>query len=52
MPITLYVMFPMITTQASGLGAVSEEDMQIANTLLQTNDKILWGALKRNPGKN
>jgi hypothetical protein len=45
MPITLYVMFPMITTQASGLGAVSEEDMQIANTLLQTNDKILWGAL-------
>ncbi len=45
MPITLYVMFPMITSQVSGLGVMSEEDMQIAKILVQTHDKILWGAL-------
>jgi hypothetical protein len=45
MPITMYVMFPMITSQASGLDAMSEEDMQIAKLLVQTHDKILWGAL-------
>ncbi|MGQ0771710.1 MAG: hypothetical protein ACT4NT_02930 [Nitrososphaerota archaeon] len=45
MPITLYVMFPMITSQASGLDVMSEEDAQIAKILVQTHDKILWGAL-------
>jgi hypothetical protein len=45
MPITLYVMFPMITANASGLSTVSDEDMQIAKILMQTHDKILWGSL-------
>lgn len=44
-PITLYVMFPMISSQASGLYITSDEDMQIAKTLMQTYGKILWGSL-------
>ena len=45
MPITLYVMFPMVSYQASGLSALSAEDMKIAAMLLDTSDTILWGAL-------
>lgn len=45
MPITLYMMFPMISEQAVGLVPVSAEEMQIASVLVQTYDKILWGAL-------
>ncbi len=45
MPITLYVMFPMVSSQALGLSTISEEDMQIATTLVNTFDKILWGSL-------
>ncbi|QLH08648.1 hypothetical protein [Candidatus Nitrosotenuis sp. DW1] len=45
MPITIYVMMPMIADHASGLYAVTEGDVQIARTLVQTSDKILWGSL-------
>lgn len=45
MPITLYVMFPMITAQASGIAPVNAEEVKIAQTLVGTFDKILWGAL-------
>ena len=45
MPITLYVMFPMISFQASGLSTLSDEDMKTAATLMDTSDTILWGAL-------
>ncbi|WP_042685622.1 hypothetical protein [Candidatus Nitrosotenuis chungbukensis] len=45
MPITIYVMMPMIADHASGLYAVTEGDMQIARTLVQASDKILWGSL-------
>jgi hypothetical protein len=46
MPITIYVMFPMISNQASGLSLIAtSEDMQIAKILMQTSDKILWGSL-------
>ena len=44
MPITLYVMFPMVSSAASGL-TTTPEDMQVASLLVQTFDKILWGAL-------
>lgn len=44
-PITLYVMFPMISDQASGLVPVTAENMRIATILVQTYDKILWGSL-------
>lgn len=45
MPITLYVMMPMITDHASGLYVTTAEDVQIAKILVQTSDKILWGSL-------
>lgn len=45
MPITLYLMMPMISDQASGLSLVSSEQMEIAKTLLATSDDILWGSL-------
>ncbi len=45
MPITLYVMFPMVSSQALGLSSISGEDMQIAALLMKTFDKILWGSL-------
>jgi hypothetical protein len=45
MPITLYVMFPMISSQASGQLLATEDDMRIAQILVQTYDKILWGSL-------
>jgi hypothetical protein len=45
MPITLYLMMPMISDQASGLSLVSSEQMEIAKTLIATSDDILWGSL-------
>lgn len=45
MPITLYLMMPMISDQASGLSLVSSEQMEIAKTLMATSDDILWGSL-------
>lgn len=45
MPITLYVMFPMITDQASGMITVTAQDMEIAKVLMQTSNEILWGAM-------
>jgi hypothetical protein len=45
MPITLYVMFPVISSHASGLVITSQENMQIAAILAHTFDKILWGSL-------
>ncbi|MGI0003982.1 MAG: hypothetical protein ACREAX_01665 [Candidatus Nitrosotenuis sp.] len=45
MPITLYVMFPMISSQASGLSVTSEENMRVASLLINTFDDILWGSL-------
>lgn len=45
MPITLYVMFPMISSQASGQFLTTGDDMKIAQILVQTYDKILWGSL-------
>ena len=43
MPLTIYLMFPMISAQASGLAAAPEGSM-IARTLMQTSGEILWGA--------
>jgi hypothetical protein len=45
MPITMYVMFPMVSSQAMGLSLTSAEDMQLALMLVNTFDKILWGSL-------
>ena len=45
MPITIYVMMPMIASQASGLYMGTGEDVQTAKILVQTSDKILWGSL-------
>ena len=45
MPITIYVMMPMIAGHASGLYVTTADDVQIAKTLVQTSDKILWGSL-------
>ena len=45
MPITIYVMMPMIVGHASGLYATTEADVQIAKTLVKTSDQILWGSL-------
>jgi hypothetical protein len=45
MPITIYVMFPMVSSQAIGFSTMSEEDMHIATILMNTFDKILWGSL-------
>lgn len=45
MPITLYLMMPMISDQASGISFVSSEQMEIAKTLMTTSDDILWGSL-------
>lgn len=45
MPITLYVMFPAISEQATGLVPATPEDMRVAQILLETHDKILWGSL-------
>lgn len=45
MPITIYVMMPMIASQASGLYGATGEDMQIANILVKASDEILWGSL-------
>jgi hypothetical protein len=46
MPITLYVMFPMVEDLASGLSpGTSPAEMQVAKILMATHDKILWGSL-------
>ena len=45
MPITIYVVMPMISDHASGLYVTTGNDMQIAKTLIQSSDKILWGSL-------
>lgn len=45
MPITLYLMMPMISDQASGISFVSPEQMEIAKTLMATSNDILWGSL-------
>ncbi|TBR08225.1 MAG: hypothetical protein EPO62_07165 [Candidatus Nitrosotenuis sp.] len=45
MPITIYVMMPMVADYASGLYVATADDLQIAQTLVQTSDKILWGSL-------
>lgn len=45
MPITLYIMFPMLSSQAAGLFAISVEDMRIATILMETSSDILWGSL-------
>jgi hypothetical protein len=45
MPITIYVMMPMMNVHASGLYATTEDDVQVAKILVQTFDKILWGSL-------
>jgi hypothetical protein len=46
MPITLYVMFPIVSMQASGLPiGIAQENMQIAKILMDTSDTILWGSL-------
>lgn len=45
MPITLYVMFPMISSQAAGTLPVTSEQMAIAKILMGTSDQIMWGAL-------
>ena len=45
MPITLYLMVPMISDQASGTSLVSSEQVEIAKTLMATSDDILWGSL-------
>jgi hypothetical protein len=45
MPITLYLMMPMISDQASGTSFVSSEQMEIAKTLMVASDDILWGSL-------
>ena len=45
MPITIYVMMPMIASQASGLYGATGEDVQIANILVKASDEILWGSL-------
>lgn len=45
MPITIYLMFPMLSDQASGVMAVSSEQARIAQILMGTSDSILWGSL-------
>ena len=45
MPITIYVMMPMVADHASGLYVTTADDMQIAKTLVQASDTILWGSL-------
>lgn len=45
MPITLYMMLPMISDQAAGLSFMSAEEAQIAKTLMDTSGTILWGSL-------
>lgn len=45
MPITLYVMFPMLSAQASGLIPATQEDMALSKILVDTSSQILWGAL-------
>ncbi|WP_268542033.1 hypothetical protein [Candidatus Nitrosotenuis cloacae] len=45
MPITLYVMLPMLSAQASGLIPATQEDMMISKILVDTFQQIMWGAL-------
>jgi hypothetical protein len=45
MPITLYLMFPMLEAQANGLLPMTQQDTQIAKVLMETSSSILWGAL-------
>jgi len=45
MPITMYVMLPSISAQATGMVPTTQENMLIAQILMETSDKILWGAL-------
>jgi hypothetical protein len=46
MPITMYVMFPMVTEIASGMSiSATQDDVHIANVLMKTHDEILWGSL-------
>lgn len=45
MPITLYVILPMVSGQASGLTTVSSDQVEIAKTLIKTSNTILWGSL-------
>jgi hypothetical protein len=44
-PITLYLMIPMISDQAIGHSLVSSDQMEIAQILMETSDRIMWGAL-------
>ena len=44
-PITLYLMIPMISDQAIGHSLVSSDQMEIAQILMGTSDQIMWGAL-------
>ena len=45
MPITLYLMFPVLSGQAAGLVPVTSEQMEIAQILMATSDDIMWGSL-------
>jgi hypothetical protein len=45
MPLTLLLMFPTISDQATGIIPVTQEDMRIASIMMETSEKILWGAL-------
>jgi hypothetical protein len=45
MPLTLLLMFPTISDQATGVIPVTQEDMRIASIMMETSEKILWGAL-------
>jgi hypothetical protein len=44
-PVSLFLMFPMISSQAIGHSMVSSEQMETAQILMGTSDQILWGAL-------
>lgn len=45
LPLTLFVMLPAVSAQATGMVPVTQEDMRIASILMDASDKILWGAL-------
>jgi len=45
MPITLYLMLPMLSGQATGMTPVTSGQMEIAQILMGTSDQIMWGAL-------
>lgn len=45
MPITMYVMLPSISAQATGMVPTTQQNMEVAQILMASSDKILWGAL-------